>query len=124
MSVPTKVWLWLCAVIITGAAVWYHGYHAADAAWQLRDDERKLSEAATANQAWAERFTLQAQLATRDQQLSAAQQAASDARTETIIKREVIYRDKIKTVAVRDCVADSGLLDIYDATLGLSDPAE
>ena len=124
MSVPTKVWLWLCAVILTGAAVWYHGYHTADAACQLRDAERKLSEAATANQAWAERFTLQAQLATRDQQLADAQQAASEARTETIIKREVIYRDKIKTVAVRDCVADSGLLDLYDATLGLSDSAE
>lgn len=119
MSVQTKVWLWLCAVIITGAAVWYHGYHTADAAWQLRDSERKLAEAATANRAWAERFTLQAQLATRDQQLAEAQQEASDARTETIIKREVIYRDKIKTVAVRDCVADSGLLDLYDATLGL-----
>ena len=79
---------------------------------------------ATANQAWAERFTLQAQLATRDQQLADAQQAASDARTETIIKREVIYRDKIKTVAVRDCVANSGLLDLYDATLGLSSPSE
>ena len=124
MSVPTKVWLWLCAVIITGAAVWYHGYHTADAAWQLRDTERKLTEASTSNQAWAERFTLQAQLATRDQQLTKAKQAASEARTETIIKQEVIYRDKIKTVAVRDCVADSGLLDLYDATLGLSDPAE
>ena len=83
-----------------------------------------MKHAATANQAWAERFTLQAQLATRDQQLADAQQAASEARTETIIKREVIYRDKIKTVAVRDCVANSGLLDLYDATLGLSDTAE
>ena len=124
MSVPTKVWLWLCAVILTGAAVWYHGYHTADAAWTQRDTDRKLDDAATANQAWAERFTLQAQLATRDQQLAEAQQAASEARTETIIKREVIYRDKIKTVAVRDCVANSGLLDLYDATLGLSNPAE
>ena len=125
MSVPTKVWLWLCAVIITtGAAVWYHGYHTADAAWTQRDTDRKLDDATTANQAWAERFTLQAQLATRDQQLAEAQQAASEARTETIIKREVIYRDKIKTVAVRDCVADSGLLDLYDATLGLSDTTE
>lgn len=124
MSVPTKVWLWLCAVILTGAAVWYHGYHTADAAWQLRDSERKLDDAATANQAWSERFTLQAQLATRDQQLAEAQQAASEARTDTIIKREVIYRDKIKTVAVRDCVANSGLLDLYDATIGMSGTAE
>ena len=124
MSVPTKVWLWLCAVILTGAAVWYHGYHTADAAWTQRDTDRKLDDAATANQAWAERFTLQAQLATRDQQLAEAQQTASETRNETIIKREVIYRDKIKTVAVRDCVANSGLLDLYDATLGLSDTAE
>ena len=100
------------------------GWFACDTRWQLRDNERKLSEAAAANQAWAERFTLQAQLATRDQQLAEAQQAASAARTETIIKREVIYRDKIKTVAVRDCVANSGLLDLYDATLGLSDSAK
>ena len=124
MTTPTKLWLYLCIIILWSSGWWYHGYHTADAAWQLRDTERKLSEAATANQAWAERFTLQAQLATRDQQLAEAQQAASEARTETIIKREVIYRDKIKTVAVRNCVADSGLLDIYDATLGLSDTAK
>ena len=124
MSVPTKLWLWLCAVALWSGGWWYGGYHTADAAWTQRDTERKLSEAATANQAWAERFTLQAQLATRDQQLADAQQAASEARTETIIKREVIYRDKIKTVAVRDCVANSGLLDVYDATLGLSSASE
>lgn len=100
------------------------GWSVCDARWTQQDTERKLSEAATANQAWSERFTLQAQLATRDQQLADAQQASSEARTETIIKREVIYRDKIKTVAVRDCVADSGLLDLYDATLGLSDSTE
>ena len=124
MSVPTRAWLWLCAVILTGAAVWYHGYHTADAAWQLRDAERKLSEAATANQAWAERFTLQAQLATRDQQLAVSQSEAAQKRTEIVIKREVVYRDKIKDVAVRDCVANSGLLDVYDATIGLSGSAE
>ena len=50
MSVPTKVWLWLCAVIITGAAVWYHGYHTADAAWTQRDTERKLADAKSAKQ--------------------------------------------------------------------------
>ena len=100
------------------------GWSACDTRWQIRDDERKLFEATTANKAWVERFTLQAQLATRDQQLAASQAEVAQKRTETIIKREVIYRDKIKTVAVRDCVANSGLLDLYDATLGLSDPAE
>ena len=66
------------------------GWSACDTRWQIRDDERKLAEAATANHAWAERFTLQAQLATRDQQLAEAQQAASEARTEKIIKRDAI----------------------------------
>lgn len=124
MTTPTKLWMCLCAIILWSGGWWYGGYHTADAAWQLRDDEQKLSEAAAANQAWAERFTLQAKLATRDQQLADAQQAASEARSEAIIKREVIYRDKIKTVVVRDCVANSGLLDLYDATLGLSNPSE
>lgn len=50
MSVPTKLWLYLCAVIITGAAVWYHGYHTADAAWTQRDTERKLDDAKAAGQ--------------------------------------------------------------------------
>ena len=95
--------------------------------WWLYEHGRSVErgeQAQRANLAWAERFTLQAQLATRDQQLADSQAQAAQKRTETIIKREVIYRDKIKTVAVRDCVADSGLLDLYDATLGLSDTAE
>ena len=124
MSTPTKLWLSLCALIMLTGAAWCHGYHTADARWTQRDTERKLSEAATANQAWAERFTLQAQLATRDQQLADSQALAAQKRTEIVIKREVIYRDKIKDGAVRDCVANSGLLDLYDATIGLSNSAE
>ena len=124
MSVPMKMWLWLCAIVIAGAAAWYHGYHTADMAWQILDDERKLSESQAANKAWADRFTLQAQLATRDQQLAASQGEVAQKRTEIVIKKEIVYRDKIKDVAVRDCVANSGLLDVYDTTLGLSNPAE
>ena len=100
------------------------GWSACDTRWQARDEERKLSEAATANQAWAERFTLQAQLATRDQQLAEAQAKAAQVRAVEVIKKETVYRDKIKTVTIRDCVANSGLLDLYDATLGLSDSSE
>ena len=124
MSIPTKLWLYACAAIGIILMGFGYGHHVASVAAKADAQELALDQAATANHAWAERFTLQAQLATRDQQLAEAQQAASEARTETIIKREVIYRDKIKTVAVRDCVADSGLLDLYDATLGLSSTAE
>ena len=100
------------------------GWSVCDTRWQLRDDERKLSEAATANHAWAERFALQAQLSTRDQQLADSQALAAQKRTVVVVQKEIIYRDKIKDVAVRDCVANSGLLDVYDATLGLSTAAE
>ena len=124
MSIPTKLWVFICALVAAFGVGYGYGHHVASVAAKADAQELALTQAATSNQAWAERFTLQAQLATRDQQLSEAQQAASDVRTETIIKREVIYRDKIKTVAVRDCVADSGLLQLYDATLGLSDSAK
>ena len=124
MSIPTKLWVFICVLVAAFGVGYGYGHHVASAAAKANAQELELSRAGEANQAWAERFALQAQLATRDQQLADAQQAASEARTETIIKREVIYRDKIKTVAVRDCVANSGLLDYYDATLGLSDSAE
>lgn len=79
----------------------------------------ELDTARQANKAWAQRFTLESQLATRDAQLAEAQQAASAVRTETITKREVIYRDRIKVRTVRDCVADSGLFELYNSTLGV-----
>ena len=124
MTYPTKAWLILCLVILYTCGVWFAGAHTTDKKWQAKEVERKLSEAATANAAWAERFTLQAQLATRDQQLAESQALAAQKRTEIVIKKEVIYRDKIKDVVMRDCVANSGLLDVYDATLGLSNSAE
>ena len=124
MSIPTKLWIYACVAIGLFLLGFGYGHHVASVEATAKAQELALKQAATANQAWAERFALQAQLATRDQQLADSQAQAAQKRTETIIKKEVIYRDKIKTVAVRDCVADSGLLDLYDATLGLSDTAE
>ena len=74
MTYPTKAWLILCLAILYSCGVWFAGAHTTDKKWQAKEVERKLSESAAANQAWAERFTLQAQLATRDQQLAAAHQ--------------------------------------------------
>ena len=124
MSMPTKLWIYICALVAAFGVGYGYGHHVASVAAKADAQELALKQAATANQAWAERFTLQAQLATRDQQLAASQAESAQKRTEIVIKREVIYRDKIKTVAVRDCVANSGLLDLYDATLGLSDTPE
>ena len=124
MSIPTKLWIYICALVAAFGAGYGYGYHVASVEAKANAQELELSRASDANVAWAERFTLQAQLATRDQQLADSQALAAQKRTETVIKREVIYRDRIKNVAVRDCVANSGLLNYYDATIGLSDPAK
>ena len=124
MTIPTKLWIYACALVAAFGVGYGYGHHAASVAAKVDAQELALSQSATANKAWAERFTLQAQLATRDQQLADSQAEAAQKRTEIVIKREVIYRDKIKNVVVRDCVVNSGLLDVYDATLGLSDTAE
>lgn len=94
--------------------MWYrHGYKTATTASEAH-------HAVQVNASWAKRFTLESQLATRDAQLAEAQQAASAVRTETVTKREVIYRDRIKVRTVRDCVADSGLFELYNSTLGVT----
>ena len=124
MSVPTKLWIYACAAICLFLVGFGYGHHVASVESKVVAQKLELSRAGEANQAWAERFALQAQLATRDQQLADSQAEAAQKRTEIVIKREVIYREKIKDVAVRDCVANSGLLDVYDTTLGLSDSAE
>ena len=124
MSIPTKLWIAICALVAAFGVGYGYGHHVASVAAKVDAQELELSRASEANKAWTERFTLQAQLATRDQQLAEAQAAAGQVRTVEVIKREVVYRDRIKEVAVRDCVADSGLLQLYDATLGLSNTAE
>ena len=124
MSIPTNLWICACALIVAAVAGFCYGYHVASVDAKVVAQELELSRAGEANKEWVERFTLQAQLATRDQQLAASQAEAAQKRTEIVIKREVIYRDRIKDMAVRDCVANSGLFDVYDATLGLSGSAE
>ena len=124
MSIPTKLWIYICALVAAFGVGYGYGHHVASVAAKADAQELALSQEAAANQAWAERFTLQAQLATRDQQLAASQADAAQKRTVVVVQKEIIYRDKIKDTVVRDCVADSGLLDLYDATLGLSDTPE
>ena len=111
MIIPTWVKLSATLALIAAYGAWC--YHAGAAS-------ARADAAEQAVEAWAERFALQAQLATRDQQLADSQALAAQKRTEIVIKREVIYREKIKDVAVRDCVADSGLFELYNSTLGVT----
>lgn len=124
MTIQTKLWIYACALLLIFCVGLGYGHHIASVSAKADAQDFKVSQLTAANSAWAERFTLQAQLATRDQQLAVSQARAAQKRTVVVVQKEVIYRDKIKDTAVRDCVANSGLLDVYDATLGLSDPAE
>ena len=124
MSVPTKLWIYACAAICLFLTGFGYGHHVASVEAKADAQELALTQAAADNQAWAERFTLQAQLATRDQQLADSQALAAQKRTVVVVQKEIIYRDKIKDVAVRDCMANSGLLDVYDATFELLVSAE
>ena len=45
MTTPTKAWLYLCAIIIYTAAVWYHGYRTSDSAWQLKEAKQQKASA-------------------------------------------------------------------------------
>ena len=67
--------------------------------------------------AYTQRDALNRKLSERDRQLAEANERVKDARTETITKKEIVYRDRIKTVTVRDCVSNSGLFELYNATL-------
>ena len=124
MSIPTKLWICICALVAAFGVGYGYGHHVASVAAKANAQELELSRASDTNAAWAERFALQAQLATRDQQLADSQAEAAQKRTEIVIKKEVIYRERTKDPVVRDCVANSGLLDVYDATLWLSDSAK
>jgi len=79
----------------------------------------RLVAVEAANTAHSVRDTLQRKINERDQQLADAQARVDAVRTETITKWEVVYRDRIKTVTVRDCVADSGMFQLYNASLGV-----
>ena len=85
--------------------------------------EIESEQAKQHNKQWSELFALQGQLATRDLQLAEEQQKKAQIRTVKVIEKEVIYRERIKNPDTAKCVADSGLLQLYDATLGLSNPA-
>lgn len=45
MTTPTKAWLYLCAIIIYTAAVWYHGNYTSDNAWKFKEAKQQKAAA-------------------------------------------------------------------------------
>ena len=64
-----------------------------------------------------DRDKLQVSLTHKDQQIQQLQAAAAAKQDKIIYQKEVVYRDKIKEPDVRQCVINSGLLGLYDATV-------
>ena len=103
----------LCAGLLLG---WLHGD------WRVRGIEREAAE--RISEVVQQREELRGTLAATDLQLASAQAKASDVREVEVIKTKVVYRDRIQTVTVRDCVDSSGILQLYNAAHGLPNTAE
>lgn len=99
-------------VILAGVmvAVYTMGYFSGRNAVKLDDFEeyKTLVE---------KRDSLQSELNDKDVALLEAQQERNELRDKEVVKYVTVYRDRIKDPVIAQCVRDSGLLDVYDATV-------
>ncbi|MGL5283975.1 MAG: hypothetical protein ACRC8W_19920 [Plesiomonas shigelloides] len=103
-----KSTMWVCAIILSGLVGFHYGKSVESVKWYdesvaMRNKQDELTRI----------------VKDRDVALAAAQLEAATKRESEGVVKEVIYRDKIKTVTVYQCVRDSGLLDLYDAVHGV-----
>lgn len=77
----------------------------------------KLEDFKQYKQAVEARDKLQIELADKDIALMTKQQELNEARDKKVVKYVAVYKDRIKDPAVAQCVRDSGLLNVYDATV-------
>lgn len=80
----------------------------------------KLEDFKEYKQAVEARNKLQSELADKDIALMTKQQELNEVRDKEVVKYVTVYRDRIKDPAVAQCVRDSGLLEVYDATVSTS----
>lgn len=102
-------------VILAGVmlAVYAMGYFSGKNAVKLDDFEeyKTLVE---------KRDSLQAELNYKDVALLEAQRERNELRDKEVVKYVTVYRDRIKDPGIAECVRNSGLLDVYDATVSTS----
>jgi hypothetical protein len=110
-------WPAVTVALATGLLLgWLHGD------WRVRGIEREAAERVA--EVMHHREELLGMLAATDLQLANAQAKAADVREVEVIKTKVVYRDRIQTVTVRDCVDSSGILQLYNAAHGLPNTTE
>lgn len=66
------------------------------------------------------RDSLQTELNDKDVALLEAQQERNELRDKKVTQYVTVYRDRIKDPGIIECVRNSGLLDVYDATVSTS----
>lgn len=93
-------------VICTYWLGYYHGKRSVKL-----DDFKEYKVAVEARDA------LQEKLNASDVELQKKQQELKEARTKKVVEKVTIYRDRIKDSATAQCVKESGILDLYDATV-------
>lgn len=91
-------------------AVYAMGYYHGKQSVKL-DDFKEYKQAVEARDA------LQEKLNASDVELQKKQQELEEARAKKVGKKVIIYRDRIKDSATAQCVKESGILDLYDATV-------
>lgn len=91
-------------------AVYAMGYYHGKQSVKL-DDFKEYKAAVEA------RDVLQEKLNASDVELQKKQQELKEARTKKVVEKVTVYRDRIKDSATAQCVKESGILDLYDATV-------
>lgn len=91
-------------------AVYAMGYYHGKQSVKL-DDFKEYKAAVEARDA------LQEKLNASDVELQKKQQELKEARGKKVVEKVTIYRDRIKDSATAQCVKESGILDLYDATV-------
>lgn len=67
-----------------------------------------------------QRDELQKKLDASDVALLEAKKERDSARAKEVVKYVTVYREKIKDPAVAECINNSGILPVYNSSLGLS----
>lgn len=99
----------IVAIVLLALAFWW-GYSQGKRSVKL-DDFKEYKAAVEARDA------LQEKLNASDVKLRKTQQELKEARAKKVVEKVIIYRDRIKDPTTAQCVKDSGILDLYDATV-------
>lgn len=97
------------ALVLLALAFWW-GYSQGQRSVKLSDFEQYEVTVKA-------RDALQDKLNASDVELQKKQQELKEARANKVVEKVTVYRDRIKESATAQCVKESGILDLYDATI-------